>query len=433
MNLQTDKPMPATALHADELPHVVRPAVEKTPREAGVPRAGAGRWIMAAVVQTGLVVGLLVAALTAFQTIVASAPTADRNPRERVARLVEVTSAIAAEQGPVIRAWGTVRAAQVLIVRPEIAGRIEWVHPDVAPGGLLPAGTEVARLDDRDLRLAVLRAEADIADIEARILIEEGQAAIGERELTRLSRNITDAQKALVRREPQMAQLNAELTAARASLEQAENALARTSVVVPFDALVLTESVAPGTMLTAGMEAATLAQSDIFEVVLHVPARNLDWIALDGSQTVALSQPGVWPDGVTREGRVVRLGASLSETGRMVELIVALPDPLAQESANAGKPRVLLGSYLQGRITGTRVASETASGVVELDRAHIRDGDTIWVMNAEDKLEVRTLDIAWRGPEAVLATSGVAPGERIVTTRLATFAPGMALRTGSTE
>ncbi|MEM1299513.1 MAG: efflux RND transporter periplasmic adaptor subunit [Pseudomonadota bacterium] len=432
MNLQTNNPTPATALRADAAEHVVRPAAASMD-DPGVPAASDGRWIVTAIVQFGLVAGLAVAAYLAFHTIIASAPTADRNPRERVARLVNVAPAVAAEHGPVIRAWGTVRAAQVLIVRPEIAGRIDWVHPDVAPGGLLPAGTEVARLDDRDLRLAVLRVEADIADIEARILIEEGQAAIGERELTRLSRNITEAQKALVRREPQMAQLDAELAAARASLEQAQNALARTSVISPFDALVLSERVAPGTMLTVGMEAATLAQADMFEVVLHVPARNLDWIALDGTQVVELSQPGVWPDGATREGRVVRLGAGLSETGRMVELIVALPDPLTRDPGNQGKPRVLLGSYLQGQITGLPVDVGDTGSAVEVDRAHLRDGDTIWVMNAEDKLEIRALDIAWRGPEAVLATNGLAPGERIVTTRLATFAPGMALRTDSTE
>lgn len=432
MNLQTNNPTPATALRADGAEHVVRPAAAAS-HDPGRPPAIGGRWIVAAVVQLALVAGLACAAYLLFQAIIASAPTADRNPRERVARLVEVTPAQVAEQGPEIRAWGTARAAQVLIVRPEIAGRIEWVHPDVAPGGLLEAGTEVARLDDRDLRLAVLRVEADIADIEARILIEEGQAAIGERELTRLTRNITDVQKALVRREPQMAQLDAELAAARASLEQARNALERTSVIAPFDALVLTESVAPGSMLTVGMEAATLAQADMFEVVLHVPARNLDWIALDGTQVVELSQPGVWPKGATREGRIVRLGAGLSDTGRMVELIVALPDPLAREPANQDKSRVLLGSYLQGRIIGTPVDAGTQGTVVEVDRAHLRDGDTIWVMNAEDKLEIRALSIAWRGPEAVLATEGLAPGDRIVTTRLATFAPGMALRTDAAE
>lgn len=393
------------------------------------PQPGPVRQFIAGVVQLLLVMALLAGAYMAWNTIIASAPTAERGARERVARMVETVTAEATTTGPQIRAWGEVVASQTLIVRPEIAGRLEWVHPDVAPGGLLIAGTEVARIDDRDLSLAVLQARADIAEIEARIQIEEGQAAIGARDLTRLSRNISDLQKSLVLREPQMAQLEAELAAARAVLEQAENALARTRVVVPFDALVIEESVAPGTMLTVGMEAAVLMAADRFEVVLRVPEAVLGWVAMDGSQRVVLTQPGVWPEGAEREGRVIRLGAGLSESGRMAELIVAVDDPLARLPESAGKPRLLLGSFVQGRIEGAPVETASGAPAVRLDRAYLRDANTVWVMNPEDQLEVRTVEIAWRGAEHVLVTDGISPGERIVTTTLATFAEGMSLRT----
>lgn len=389
------------------------------------PAASGGRSIMAAIVQFGLVVGLLVAASMVYSAIVATAPVAERSARERVARLVDTATVEAALTGPMIAAWGEVQAAQTLIVRPEIAGRLEWLHPDVAAGGLLRAGDVVARFDDRDLKLAVLQAKADIADIEARIQIERGQAAVGERELSRLSREITEAQKSLVRREPQMAQLEAELAAARAVLEQAENALGRTRVVVPFDALVIEENVAPGTMLSAGMEAGTLVASGRFNVVLRVPATALDWLALDGSQRVVLAQPGVWPKGATREGRVVRLGAGLSATGRMAEIIVEVEDPLALSPEHQGAPKLLLGSFLEGRMEGRAVEG----GAVLLDRAHLRDGDTVWVMAPEDRLEIRQVEIVWRGGDNVLVTGGLAAGERVVVTTLATFAEGMALRT----
>lgn len=424
MNVQSNKPEPATVLRGHDM----------DPGLANSPGPSDGRWLAAATTQLLLVAGLIVLAAIAYYYLLSSAPVAERKARERVPRLVEVVPAAIARQGPLIRAWGEVEAAQTLIVRPELGGMLEWVHPDVTPGGLLTAGTEVARIDKRDLDLALLRAEADIADIRARIQIEEGQAAFGERELSRLSRNITAAQKSLVRREPQMAQLRAELAAAQAVLEQARNAVARATVIQPFDALVIEENISVGTMVPAGSDAATLAASDRFNVVLQVPARSLDWIRTDGSQQVRLMQPGVWPDGASRTGRIVRLGAALSETGRMVELVVEVEDPLALRPANAGQPRLLLGSYLEGEIIGEPVGSAVTSLMsggepVRLDRAHLRDGDTVWVMNAENKLEIRDLTIAWRGPEAVLVTEGLVPGDRVVTTPLAAFAPGMALRT----
>lgn len=429
MNLQANQPVPTTVLRSR--PEDAVDAAELTPEPTR--ELSARQSVIAAIVQLALVGALIAAAVMAWTTLLASSPTADRKERPRVARLVEVTPAAAAEQGPVITAWGEVQASQTLVVRPEIAGTLEWLHPNVTAGGLLTKGTEVARIDSRDLRLAQKRAEADIADIEARILIEEGQATVGERELTRLSRNITAVQKALVRREPQMAQLRAELASAQAALEQAENAVARTSVVAPFDVLVIEENVSVGTMVPAGSEAATLAASDQFKVSLQVPARYLDWIRTDGTQEVRLTQPGVWPEGSYRTGRILRLGAGLSETGRMVELVVAVPDPLALRPENAGQPRLLLGSFLQGTVIGVPADGNAEAfsfgPPVRLDRAYLRDGDTVWVMNAEDRLEVRALTIIWRGPEAVLVTEGLAPGERVVTTRLAAFAPGMALRT----
>ena len=230
------------------------------------------------------------AAVLVWNWLMASAPTADRKPRERVARLVEVAPAEAAQQGPVITAWGEVQAAQTLVVRPEIGGTLEWVHPDVTSGGLLTAGTEVARIDSRDLRLALTRAEADIAEIEARIQIEKGQAELGERELdTAVAQYHRRPAKALVLREPQMAQLRAELAAAQAALEQAKNALARTTVKVPFDALGGgPRTVSPGRCCRRqGAEAATLVASDRFHVSRCRSRRcYLDWIRIDGTQQV---------------------------------------------------------------------------------------------------------------------------------------------------
>ena len=290
---------------------------------------------------------------------------------------------------PRIEAWGEVTAAETLIVRPEIAGTITWTHPDLARGGFLPEGEVVARLDDADLKLALQQAEAEIAEIDARILIEQGQGEIGKRELTRLSRNLTDSQRALVLREPQMAQLLAERAAAVAALEQAENAVAKTEVKVPFNALVVSEDVAPGTMLTQGAEAAQLVSADRFNVTVAIPAQQLGYIDISPETRVEIVIEG----GQSRTGQILRIASGLTEVGRMAELIVSVPDPMARLPENAGQPPLLLGSFVTVRIDGRPIP-----GAVELGRTHLHDGGTVWVMNAEDKLEIRQVSVAWRGP-----------------------------------
>lgn len=368
------------------------------------------------VIQLALIGAIIFGASLAWTWIVDSAPTAERKQRERVARLVEVVPVERAKVGPVVQAWGEVRAAQTLIVRPELSGTLAWLHPEVTVGGRLPANEVVARFDDRELKLALASAEADIAEIQARIQIEEGQAEIGKRELSRLSRNLTDAQRNLVLRKPQMAQLRAEMASAIAARDQAQLVLDRAEVRTPFEAIVTAETVAPGAMVAQGTEVATLVAADRFNVVLAVPATSLSWIRLDGSQTVDLTQPGSWPDGVSRTGKIMRLGSALSETGRMAELMVEVEAPL-------DPPALLLGSFVQGTITGAALP-----GTVEVSRAHLRDDDTVWVMSAEDKLEIRNVTVIWRGASNVLIAEGLSPGDRVVTTALSSFAKGMNLR-----
>ena len=356
-------------------------------------------------------------------TLFLSSPVADRMAQPRVPRLVEVNEVLPATQGPMIEAWGEVVAARTLVVRPEAGGTIVSLSDRLTPGGLVLAGEELVRLDDREQRLAVAQAEAEILQIEARIATEDGQQERAKRDLLRLPGTLTESQRQLVLRAPQMAALKAELAVAEAMRERAMVALSYTVIRAPFDALVIEEEVAKGTMLSAGSASATLIAADRFHVVVAVPVSALDWINPKSGQILRFTQPGVWPEGSYRDGTVKRLTAGLSETGRMAEVIVEIDDPLARKPENQGKPRLLLGSFLRAIGEGRAVESAVA-----LDRAYLHDNDTVWVMTRENRLEVRLVTIAWRGADQVLISDGLVAGERVITTPLAVMAPGMEVR-----
>ncbi len=382
------------------------------------------RRAIAFILKTLIPLAILAVAAKIAWSLYLTAPVADREARPRVPRLVEVVEVVPATQGPQIEAWGEVVAARTLVVSPEVRGTIVALNDRLSPGGLVLAGEELIRLDDREQRLAVVQAEAEIRQIGARIAIENGQQARAKRDLIRLPGKLTEDQRQLVLRAPQMAQLQAELAAAEAERERALVALSYMVIRAPFDALVIEEQVAEGTMLSAGSAPATLIAADRFHVVVAVPVSALDWINPKSGQILRLTQPGIWPEGSFREGTVERLTAGLSATGRMAELVVAIDDPLARKPENRGKPRLLLGSFLRAVGEGRVVESAVA-----LDRAYLRDHDTVWVMTPENRLEVRPVTIAWRGAEQVLISAGLAAGDRVITTPLAVVAPGMELRT----
>ena len=381
------------------------------------------RRAIALILKTLIPLAILAVAAKVSWTLFLSSPVADHEAQPRVPRLVEVVEVMPASRGPRIEAWGEVVAARTLVVRPEVGGTIVALNDRLTPGGLVLAGEELIRLDDRELRFAVAQAEAEIDQIEARIAIENGQQDRAKRDLVRLPGKLTESQRQLVLRAPQMAGLQGELAAARAARERALVSLSHTVIRAPFDALVIEEQVAAGTMLSAGSAPATLIAADRFHVVVAVPVSALDWINPKSGQILRLTQPGIWPEGSFREGTVERLTAGLSATGRMAELVVAVDDPLARKPENRGKPRLLLGSFLRAIGEGRVVENAVA-----LDRAYLRDHDTVWVMTPSSRLEVRPVTIAWRGAEQVLISAGLAAGDRVITTPLAVMAPGMEVR-----
>lgn len=394
--------------------------------QADAPPKPAPFWhrAMAFLLKAALPVALLLAAAEVARDIMASAPAPMRAAAERQARLVEVSPVAAAAQGPVIEAWGIVEPQRRLVLRPEVGGRIGRLNPALTPGGVLAEGDVLLELDDRDARLQLAEAEAEIARIDAEIRMEAGQQDRARRDLARnpVRSGITEEQRGLILREPQMAELQANRAGAEARRDAANLAIEKAVIRAPFDAVVESEDLAPGTVLMEGSEVARLVATDVFRVVLALPPSELVWLRGREGAEVVLRQPGVWPAGEARTGRLARLGAELSEIGRMAEVVVEVRDPLASETAG---PRLLLGSFLAAEIHLPAIP-----GSVVLDRVALRDGDTVWVA-AEGQLEIRPVTVAWRGPEAVLVTDGLAPGEEVVTTRIETVADGMAIRLGA--
>jgi hypothetical protein len=84
---------------------------------------------------------------------------------------------------------------------------------------------------------------------------------------------------------------------------------------------------------------------------------------------------------------------------------------------------MLMDSYVSVEIEGRQLED-----VAAIARGHLRDGNRLWIMGADDTLEIRKVDIAFRGHDRIFVTQGVEGGERLVVTDLAAPVAGMPLR-----
>jgi RND family efflux transporter MFP subunit len=361
--------------------------------------------------------------------LVKTSPKAVPRPPQRTARLVETTTVQLDAQPTVIRAFGTVQSAREVGVHPRVAGEIIAISPNLIPGGRFQQGEMMVQIDPRDFELAVRQREADVSTAEANLALEMGQQAVAQREYELLGEAISDENRDLVLRKPQLSQAQAALEVAKAALDLARLDLERTTVRAPFNATVRMRDVNVGMQVSPTTELAIVSGSDEYWIELTVPVDDLKWIRIpDGpdqpGSLVRVRSQVTRNKGTARQGRVLRLLPDLEPNGRLARVLVSVRDPLALQPENQGKPALILGDYVSAVIEGIGV-----SNAVALDRTYFRDGDQVWVMTPEHQLEIRPVTVAFRSVDTLLVSDGLQDGERVVVTDLPAALEGMALRT----
>lgn len=403
--------------------------MEPTPSAASAPRARAS-WPQL-LTQLAIGIALVVTAVLIADYFMSTKPRTERRKRKRGATLVEVEPIKSSTQQAVLELAGTVTPAREIAVYARVSGEIVAANPELLPGGVLTRGAEIVRIDAMDYQLAIAQASSSLAQARANVQLEQGNQAVARDEYALLQKTRTlvgKADKSLVLREPQLAVAKASVAAARANLRRAQVDLSRTRVRAPFDAIVRARSVDVGSRVTPTTPLATLAGIDTWWVEVAMPRAQLRWLDIPSSAGGSGSRARIydesWLEDGYREGHVIRVAPDVEERGRLARVLIAIPDPQARKPANAGKPRLLLGSWVR-----VEVFTKQMANVVALASSSVHDGAHVWVMTKAGTLDIRKVSIAFRGKDKVYVNKGLSDGEQVVVTNLAGPVPGMALRT----
>jgi RND family efflux transporter MFP subunit len=326
-----------------------------------------------------------------------------------------------------VLAEGTVRPRAESELVPEIAGRVVWVSPSLAIGGFFEEGDELFKVDRREYELAVTRARAAVAQAELRVATEEQEAAVARKEWEDLGQGEPTA---LVLRKPQLAEASAALASALAALEQTQFDLERTVVKAPFAGRVRRKQVDIGQYVQRGQSVATLYSTDVAEIKLPIPDKELEFVNLplayrDGEARAAGPSVAVSADFAgntyTWQGRIVRTEGEIDPQTRMVQALAQVENPYAQ-APNSSRPPLAVGMFVQAEIAGRSVRA------IALPRTALRGENVAWIINDRNQIEFRELDILRLEQERVLVRGGIEPGERVCVSALEAAVPGMEVR-----
>ncbi len=371
---------------------------------------------------------IVILAVLGAQILIANRPSAPKASLGDKATFVEVLTAHRQDERAVITAFGTVQAHRQITVQPEVSGVVVQQNPDLVKGGIIHEGVALLQIDPRDYRFAVDEERAALAKAEFDLKVELGNQAVARREwdlLNPQTGKISDLSKQLALRRPHLKEKRIALEAAKSRLAKARLDLQRTILRAPFNALVLSESVEVGQLVATQSSVATLVGTDEFRVQVSVPIHQLGWISFPGPGTsfgsrariirdLGNGEPVVW------NSRVVELLGDVTETGRMAQVLVSIPDPLELKRPKAVRRPLLLGEYVRAEIEGPILHD-----IVVLPRHAIREGDRVWVKNADNRLEVRPVDIVLSRKDSVLISHGIEEGDQIITSQLPVAIPGL--------
>jgi len=323
-------------------------------------------------------------------------------------------------------AQGEVRPKTEIDLVPQVSGRIVAISESFAEGAEFDPGETLIKIDDTNYKLAVIRARARVAEAQVQVQRELANAKIKEEHW--LDKRNAGEPTAYALNKPQVLEAEAKLLSAEADLKEAKLNVARTEINVPFLGRVSEKEVGIGQFVTAGTTLGRVFSTDIVEVRLPLTDGQLAELNLPiGFMADAFNAPAVKFTarvGIQEHswtGRIVRTNASVDKQTRMVYAIAEVEDPYGLGS-DSGAP-IAVGMFVSAEIAG--VSSQSA---MVLPRLALRNANKVYVINDENRLEIRTVDVLSTSEDTVLVTKGVQPGDKVVTSTIPAAVDGMEVR-----
>jgi RND family efflux transporter MFP subunit len=366
---------------------------------------------------------------------------------------------------PRVIGYGHIQAGQEWQAVTEVSGQIVEINPHFKKGGLLAKGDMLVRIDPAKRLTARRQSTADVNNLLAQLreleqtekdtrqslvveqkslelfrkdyermrhLMASGTIARSEMESTErqllTQENKVQSYRSTLNGIPAQKQaLLANIAASRSRLEEAEIDLGKTYIRAPFDCRITEVSVEKGQAVTSGQTIARADSIGLSEAVAQMPMYMFRYVVPRGGNPIAqgetldtetfqrflsldaLVRIELGSDTITWKGHVARMNDSIDPATRTIGVYVAVEDSYIK--AEPGKrPPLLPNMYCEVELRGKPIAP-----AVTIPRSALH-GDTVYVMNADNRLELRKVSVDFPQGHIAVLRAGLEEGEQVVLT-----------------
>ena len=405
-------------------------------------------------------VALLIAAI-----LVSSRDPVRHLAAEKPRKAVEVSVAQAVPFGARVTAYGLVEPSITLNSMAEVSGRISYVHPNLKSGSTLPAGTLVVRIEAEDYALSLKQTQEDlkasrsslqeldeeekstrrslelalknlevgeseyarIKDVYQKNLVAKSTLDAEEQKVIQLRQSVEDMRGRLNTYSSRRQSIQAQIARAQQEVQNRETILGRTEISLPFDARIggvnvdRDEFVNVGSTLFEAIDlkgveiTAQLPMSSMRKLLSHLEGANMETraIVLAGGRIndafklrARVRLVNNLPD-AQWQARVLRISESIDETRQTLGIVVGVDDPYK---------KAIPARRFKGMYTAVDLFAPTSEEIV-IPRRALHEG-RVYIANADDRLEIRELEIKLIQGDLAVVRGGLAVGERVIVTDL---------------
>ncbi len=357
----------------------------------------------------GVLVGAIVAAL-ALSTLKPEPP---KKEIENLDLLVDVLQLEVASENFEISSQGTVRPRTQTVLSAEVSGSIVSISPKFAAGGVFQSGEVLMRIDPTNYTVGVDRAEA---------LVTQRQIEFDGAQKLRSKG---------YRAEAELASAVAALAAAQAELVGAQRNLERTYIRLPYEGMVLSKDADLGQFVNPGTQIGVTFATNYAEIRLPLTDQDLAFIEIPDTaeitQTGGANGPLVTLSAIQKgrytewDAQIVRSEGVVDERSRVTYSVARVVDPYQLHGDGIPLP---IGTFVAAKISASNVVD-----VIRVPRSALRGSDQLLIVDDENKIEIRSVEILRSDAQFAYLSGGAEAGERISITAIEAPTNGMSVRT----
>ncbi|MEZ8168306.1 efflux RND transporter periplasmic adaptor subunit [Vibrio tasmaniensis 1F-187] len=411
-------------------------------------------------------------------TAISLKPDLPTKPAGDRARLVETVSLEQQMIAPLAVGFGKVVPKVEWKAIAEVTGQIVYRHPDLEKGQIIPAGTEVLKIDPLDYELKLVQAEADLKssqtslaklnqeedNLNQTLKIEKNRLVISNKELQRKQdlrkkgltsqsdvdlqqQSALSQQKLVLDIDNQIALMPDEKRVAEAvikvnvsKVKEAQRSLDKTTIILPRAMRIAQVDIEQSQVVNLQQEMFVAHGINVMEVEAQLSIHDMQTLASSFNQfprdaagipnpyevpikaTIQLNSGNLklsWP------AKVARISETVDENQATAGIILEIAQDYSALQPSSATPLVN-GMFVKAEIEGLA----NLSWVVPERALH---GDKVYLMDDSQRLQVVNVEVLYRRDNQVVVSGELQTGDKLVLNDVLPAIEGMLLKESNSE